>query len=212
MTQIAWLTLATAIAFAAVDWIAVAHENPRLRWVFKPGTILLLVGVALSLHPAVDAQRYVFVAALLLSLAGDLLLLQGERRFRAGLAAFLAAHLAYGLGFAIGGVNRGLLLYGAPAVAIVSLAVGARILRSMISSRNRALALAVAAYLLAISTMVALAAASGRPPALAGAALFYASDGMIAWNRFVRPLPWSPLPVIVTYHLGQVGLVLSLAR
>jgi uncharacterized membrane protein YhhN len=59
--------------------------------------------------------------------------------------------------------------------------------------------------------MLALAAASGKPTALAGAALFYASDALIAWNRFVRPLSWSPLPVIITYHLGQAGLVLSLA-
>ena len=69
----------------------------------------------------------------------------------------------------------------------------------------------VGAYLLAISAMLALAAASGKPLAIGGAALFYASDGMIAWNRYVRPLRWSPLPVIVTYHLAQAGLVISLA-
>ncbi len=211
MPQLAWVTLAGAIALAAVDWLAVAHGNLRLRWVSKPGTILLLVGGALTLHPAANAQRYVFIVALLASLAGDvLLLLPGERCFQAGLAAFLAAHLAYGTGFVIGGVNRGLLAFAAPAVAIVSLAVGGRVIRSLVQSGSGALALPVAAYLLAISAMVALAAASGRSVALAGAALFYASDGMIAWNRFVRPLPWSPLPVMITYHLAQVGLVLAL--
>src|SRR5207249_662545 len=35
---------------------------------------------------------------------------------------------------------------------------------------------------------------------------------LIAWNRFVRSQPWMPLAIIVTYHLGQTGLVLSLAR
>ena len=68
----------------------------------------------------------------------------------------------------------------------------------------------MSAYLLSISAMVALAAAGGKPLALAGAVLFYASDGLIAWNRFVRPLPSAQVPVIVTYHLGQAGLVLSL--
>jgi uncharacterized membrane protein YhhN len=48
--------------------------------------------------------------------------------------------------------------------------------------------------------------------AVGGAALFFASDTLIAWNRFVRPRPWMPLAIIVTYHVGQAGLVLSLAR
>jgi uncharacterized membrane protein YhhN len=216
MRQLGWLMLAVASCFAVVDWVTVAGRDQRLRWVSKPGTILLLVFVALTLHPGNSAQRYVFVAALLFSFAGDVFLLLGERRFRAGLAAFLAAHLAYAAGFVAGGLGRGqlpLIVIGpvVAAVAIVSLAVGSRVLRSILRSGNSGLAPSVAAYLLAISAMVALAAASGKPLALAGAVLFYASDGMIAWNRFVRPLPWSPLPVIVTYHLGQAGLVLSLA-
>jgi uncharacterized membrane protein YhhN len=211
MTQIAWLLFATAICFAIVDWLAVVHQHRRLRWVSKPGTILLLAGVALTLHPASDAQRYLFVSALLLSLAGDVLLLAGERRFRAGLTAFLAAHLAYCAGFVAGGVNRGLLAYAVAVVALLSSVVGGRVLRSLLRSGGNAMKVSVTAYLLAISAMVALAAASGKPAALAGAALFYASDAMIAWNRFVRPLSWSPLPVIVSYHLGQAALVLSLA-
>ena len=43
-----------------------------------------------------------------------------------------------------------------------------------------------------------------------GAALFVASDAMIAWDRFVAPFPAADLGIMVTYHLGQAGLVLSL--
>jgi uncharacterized membrane protein YhhN len=211
MTQIAQLMFAGAIVFALVDWSAVIRANRHLRSVTKPAVILLLVGVALTLKTSSGSQRYVFAGALLLCLVGDVALLMDERWFRAGLAAFLVAHLAYGGGFLVGGVNRGLLLSTTLAVAIISLGLGGRILRSILESGRRDTALPVAAYLLAISAMLALAAASGKPLAIAGAALFYASDGMIAWNRYVRPLPWSPLPVIVTYHLAQAGLVLSLA-
>lgn len=211
MTQIAWVLLAIATVVAAVDWFAVARGNLQLRWVSKPGTILVLVGVALALHPTSNLQRYVFVAALVLSLAGDAVLLIGERGFTAGLAAFLAAHIAFSAGFVVGGVNRGLLVYGGIAVALVSLAVGGRIMSSLRQSGNGAMSLPVAAYLLALAAMVALGAASGRPTAFVGAALSYASDGLIAWDRFVKPLPWSPLPVIITYHVGQALLVLSLA-
>jgi uncharacterized membrane protein YhhN len=210
MTQIAGVMLAASIGIAAVDWFAVARDNPRLRWVSKPGTILLLVGVALALHPTSNAQRYTFVVALLLCLVGDVVLLLGERGFGTGLAAFLAAHLAFCAGFVIGGVNRGLLVYAGIAVAIVSLALGGRIMRSLMQSGRGAMSLPVAAYLLALAAMVALGAATGRPAAFAGAALSYVSDGLIAWDRFVRPLPRSPLPVIITYHIGQALLVLSL--
>jgi uncharacterized membrane protein YhhN len=211
MTQIAPVMFAGAIVFALVDWFAVVRANRRLRWVSKPAVILLLVGVALTLQRSSGPQRYVFAGALLLCLVGDVALLMDERWFKAGLAAFLAAHVAYGGGFLVGGVNGGLLVSTALAVAIISLGLGGRILRSILESGRRGTALPVGAYLLAISAMLALAAASGKPLAIAGGTLFYASDGMIAWNRYVRPLRWSPLPVIVTYHLAQAGLVISLA-
>jgi len=39
----------------------------------------------------------------------------------------------------------------------------------------------------------------------------FVSDSLIAENRFVRPLPWAPVAIIVTYHIAQAGLVWSLA-
>ena len=70
----------------------------------------------------------------------------------------------------------------------------------------------VAAYVVVISAMASSALASTVVLAALGASLFFASDTLIAWERFVRPRPWAPLAVIVTYHLGQAGLTLSLAR
>ena len=211
MTPQAWVLLALAAAFAVTDWIGVAHDDVRLRWVGKPATIVLLVAVAIALQPASQSQRFIFIAALLLSLGGDVLLLGGNAWFLGGLAAFLGAHLAYGGGFVVGGIDSHRLLLTAPAVAVVSLALGGRVLRAIANSAGRSMLPPVVLYLLAISAMVALAGAEGRPVAVAGACLFYLSDGLLAWNRFVRPLAWSRLPLIVTYHLGQACLVLSLA-
>ncbi len=70
----------------------------------------------------------------------------------------------------------------------------------------------VAAYMLVISAMLATALATGNVLAGAGAALFVASDTMIAWNRFVRPFRAADVGIMVTYHLGQAALVLSLLR
>jgi alkenylglycerophosphocholine hydrolase len=211
MTQIAWVLLAGAIVFAVIDWVAVVRGNRRLRWVAKPAVIVLLIGLAPLLQRSSGPERAAFAVALLFCLAGDLFLLAGDRWFRAGLAAFLVAHLGYAAGFLVGGVNRGLIVAAVVAVGIVSLGFGSRVLRAILQSGGRRMAGPVAAYVVAISAMLVLAVASGKPIAVAGALLFYASDGMIAWDRFVRPLPWSPLPVMVTYHLGQFLLVLSLA-
>jgi len=42
-----------------------------------------------------------------------------------------------------------------------------------------------------------------------GAILFYASDSMLAWDRFVNPLSHARLKVMTTYHLGQIGILLG---
>ncbi|MDQ6691424.1 MAG: lysoplasmalogenase, partial [Candidatus Dormibacteraeota bacterium] len=97
-----------------------------------------------------------------------------------------------------------------PLVAALALLTGRPVIRGNRTKGNPVAAPAVWGYLIAISSMLALAAASGRWAALAGAALFYLSDAMIARDRFVKPLPRARLPIIVTYHLGQGLLVLSL--
>jgi uncharacterized membrane protein YhhN len=212
MTQVAWVLLALAGGFAVVDWIGVVHHDRRLRLVAKPAVMILLAAVALSLQPSSGAQRDIFVAALFLCLLGDVFLLSGsEGWFMAGLAAFLGAHLAYSDGFLVGGFQRSLLPYSAAATAIASLAFGGRIVGALVGSKRTSMLGPVLVYLLAISSMVTLAGATGKPAAITGAILFYVSDGLIAWNRFVRPSDWTRLPVIVTYHLGQAALILSLA-
>ena len=41
----------------------------------------------------------------------------------------------------------------------------------------------------------------------AGAFLFYLSDLILAWNKFVSPLQNSRIYNMLTYHLGQIGLI-----
>ena len=60
--------------------------------------------------------------------------------------------------------------------------------------------------------MLATAIGAGGAAAIAGAGLFFVSDAVIGETRFVRPRPWGPVAVIVTYHLALAGLVFSLVR
>ncbi len=43
-----------------------------------------------------------------------------------------------------------------------------------------------------------------------GGLLFFFSDFMLAFDRFIRPVSHGRLVVHITYHLGQFGLILGL--
>ena len=202
--------LVVALAFAAGDWLARLRHDARLEYVCKPATLLALIGVALTLTPAPDmgARRWWFVAALGFSLVGDILLMLRTEFFVAGLAAFLVGHLCYLGGFWVRGPAGRALTISAVVVVTVVAPFGARILKALRGRRQ--LVGPVALYMLVIAAMLATALATGNVSAGAGAALFVSSDTMIAWNRFVRPFPMADVGIMVTYHLGQAALVLSL--
>jgi uncharacterized membrane protein YhhN len=209
VTHLAWVLFGAAGALAALDWIAVGAKTKALEYVCKPGALAVLIGVAIALHPHVEARRAAFVVALILSLVGDVLLMLPRDRFVAGLGAFFLAHVAYIVGLRIDEPSIGPLLAGGAIVFLVAAVVGRPVLNA-VREHHPDLGVPVSAYIAVISVMVACALATGEPLAATGALLFMASDSLIAWSRFVKPLAWAPMAIIVTYHLAQAGLVLSL--
>jgi uncharacterized membrane protein YhhN len=175
--------------------------------------LLLLLVAAVALDPAagLEARRAWFVAALAFSLAGDVLLMLPSDRFVAGLASFLVAHLCYVGGFLSDSPTLAALAVAAVVVAVVIVPFARLVLRG-VRATDAALQPPVAGYIVVISAMVATALATRNWLAGLGAVLFAGSDSMIAWSRFVRPFAWSAVAIMVTYHLGQAGLVLSLVR
>lgn len=212
MTVTAWVLLAAAGVVAVVDWIAVATRVKAVEYVAKPATLALLVAVAVALEPHHGDRRAWFVAALVLSLAGDVFLMLPRDLFVAGLASFLLGHVAYTVGLDLHAGSWIALVVAAVVVAAVGAVLASRIVAAMTSGGHRDLVGPVVAYMVVISAMVVSALAAGPWLAGAGAVLFFASDTLIAWERFVRPRAWMPVAIIVTYHLGQAGLVVSLAH
>jgi len=47
--------------------------------------------------------------------------------------------------------------------------------------------------------------------AAVGAALFYLSDSFLAWDRFVSPVRNGRILNMITYHLGQIALIVGVA-
>lgn len=143
-------------------------------------------------------------------LAGDVFLMVPSEQFVAGLGSFLLGHIAYIVGLRELGTSAAGFLVGVLLVAVAVPVVGMRVLRHVRSGDESELFVPVAVYMAVISVMVVAAGASGVTVALVGAVLFYASDSLIAWTKFVQPFRHGHVAVMITYHLAQFGLVLAL--
>ena len=210
MTAVAFAVFAVA---AVVDWIAVARADRRLEHIAKPAALAALVVAAAVIDPSAAAtdRRWWFVVALVFSLVGDVALMLDSDRFVVGLGAFLVAHLAYIGGFWVDPPAAGAVAIAVVATAVVMAPLARRIVTA-VGAGEPALRGPVAAYIGVISLMVVSALASGNLLAAAGAVTFAASDTLIAWNRFVRPFRGAGVAIMVTYHLAQLALVVSLVR
>lgn len=209
MTSEAWIALGVATVAAVANWTAVARGGRRLEYVAKPLTMAALGVVALTLDPSDPTRRWWFVAAVVFSLAGDVFLMLPRDRFVAGLAAFLLAHLSYLAGLLRGSFSAAGTVIGVLMIAAALVWTG-RPLVGALRRHHAELLAPVALYMVAISAMVVAAFAFGPAVAAAGALLFAASDSLLARQRFVQAMSWAPVAVMVTYHLGQTALVLSL--
>ncbi|HOU53824.1 MAG TPA: lysoplasmalogenase [Myxococcota bacterium] len=153
-------------------------------------------------------------AGLAWSVVGDLCLLsRGTGRvFLAGMVAFLLAHLCYIGAFGVRGLRWDLALWVLPPLV----GVGAVILRWLASRLQGVMRLAVPAYLLAVTGMLAAALLavlpSWEPWTLGtGAVLFFVSDALVARQRFVHPSPWNRVVGLPLYYGAQWLLVFTIS-
>lgn len=207
MNTLAWVLGTVTAVLAVAEWSAVWLERPAVRRFTKPATLVGLIGVALALDPVDGRIRTVMVIGLVLSLAGDVFLLGDEKWFLWGLASFLLAHIAYIVGLQLAPTSLGWSMLGLGVVIAAVAGVGSRIMQAVNRSGHTPMTIAVLAYLAIISLMVVSAAGTASLWAVFGATLFYVSDAVLAWNRFVGRRRFGPITVMVTYHLGQAGLV-----
>lgn len=209
MTSAAFVLLALTAVVAAIDWIAVSRSMRVLEFVGKPLVMVGLIAATLALDPGSELARGLLILGLALSLIGDVCLMLPSDAFVAGLAAFLAAHVAYIAAMLVLGVDLGGLLFGVLVMAVVGVVVARRIILGARAADPK-LTGPVTAYIVVLSLMVVAATGTGRVAAIVGALLFAVSDSILGWTRFVSDFPRSRVVVMVTYHLAQFGLVLAL--
>jgi uncharacterized membrane protein YhhN len=211
MNPLAWGAFGLAAVASAGDLVSILRHEKRLEYATKPAVMVFLILTAILLQPASQGERALFVAALALGLAGDVFLMLPDAYLLPGIGAFLAGHLVYAAGFRFGGFNAlGLLAGLAVVVATASLFLH-RVLGALQGTNRARLRNPVIAYAVVISIMTVSATASGNLVAAAGGLLFFFSDVIFAWYRFVKPVAWGQPVNIVMYQAGQALLVLSLA-
>jgi uncharacterized membrane protein YhhN len=210
--MIASAAIALALV-AALDWAAVQRQWVRLERAAKPLVIVVLAWLAVTMGATDhDVGRFLLVA-LGFSLVGDIFLLGTKTvDFSGGLVAFLVAHIAFALAFLTLGVELRWALVGLLVAVPLSLTTGRRIVRAATHEGGAALGSAVTAYLVVIVAMVTSASGTALPLVFVGAIAFLLSDTVLALDRFVGPRSNARMLVIVTYHLGQVLMVVGALR
>jgi uncharacterized membrane protein YhhN len=209
-----------AIFVAIVDWIAVARNWRRIEYIAKPAFMVILL-VWLGGYIGFKDHIIWFALGLIFSLAGDVFLMLPKERFIAGLISFLLCHLAYLIGFNSTFPPFNLpVLFLAILVAVTAIQIYRRIAAGLKSGGNEQLRIPVLIYsivigLMLLSATITLVRPDWQPtPALivsGGALLFFLSDTLLAWNKFVTPLPNGRVLVMVTYQLGQLLITLGAA-
>lgn len=209
MNALASVLLGVTVVVALLDWWAVATANIRFEWIFKPLTMVALIGATLALDFPVEDMFVWLIAALVFSMLGDIFLIPHEERwFIPGLASFLVAHVMYIVAF--WKVQESGLWQGIGVVVMVTalLAVGPTLL-SYSKKQSPVLPFAVGAYMLVIAGMLIAAFGTGVWLAIIGAVLFCGSDMTIGFTAFVQPIPHQRMIIITSYHAAQIALILS---
>ena len=203
------MTEAAFVNAAALATASGALGIAPLHLVAKPLALVLGIAIAWMRWRTPHAEgRFglLLLAGLAASLAGDVFLMLGAHLFVPGLASFLVAHLFYIALFA-SGVGLFPRLWPLAATLAVGAAMYAFLWTSGLPSGLR---LPVGLYVVVIASMAAQAIgraavlrdAPARAVAL-GAVVFMLSDSLLAFNRFVAPLPLASLWVLATYYVAQ---------
>ena len=207
------MLLIPAALCAVVDWWAVQTGRRAVELWAKPATMALLVVVAATAGDLGGGTRAWLVAGAVLGLAGDVALLDtGDTAFVAGLASFAAGHTAYVVAALTIGFD---LAWAVPGIAVMVVLLSFRFLTRIVPGARAAggpvLEVAVVLYGCIIGAMTVTAWATGSIVAGVGASLFAASDWVIGHRKFVAPMRWERLGVMVPYHVGQTLLIIGLA-
>lgn len=215
--MVRWLWVLGVMAASAFV-VGVALEMYWLRLLTKPIPVGCMAAWLWFREEEKGWYEWGILLGLLCSIGGDMFLELSAGMFVVGLGWFLTAHLFYVMAYT-SATRRAVALQLLPflgyGVALYAYMYGS------IQQKFPRLVIPVALYTLVICCMMWRASAMLQEAdirrqaawsALLGAMIFASSDSVIALNKFVWPIPGARYVIIVTYWLGQLGIVRSVMR
>lgn len=209
--------LAMMFTLAALGGLLLAHWRDRrvAVWIFKP---LASIGFCVTAVCAGALERglwgMLILAALILSLGGDILLIpHGKRTLLFGMFAFLGAHVCFAAAFVARGIDWRWSAAAALPVALLLLFIGRSLLPRVEASSGARMRAPVLIYMVVVSLMVVLAAGTrGNWLLPVSAMAFYLSDVSVAIDRFVHRAFVNRLWGLPLYYGAQLLFALSLGH
>lgn len=213
------------LLFAVLEWYGEYKESRKIIYISKP---LVIITLLFWMSIQIDFSRLFsdydlfpilwFVIGMISCLIGDVFLIFDVRFFIPGLFAFLIGHLFYIVG--LGRITPpkqnllpGLLMLGM--ILIVSITVYLKLTKGIKESGKERMRFPVLVYSVVISLMLFSAMLTLMDTNWSyisalfvsfGALLFYVSDILNAWVRFISPLSFGRVKIMMTYHLAQIAI------
>lgn len=212
MSPLLFPILACVLCVVLLLW-AERRDDALWRWIAKPAASLAFVAAALAAGATESTFGLWVLAALILCMAGDILLIpSSEKAFLGGMGAFAAGHAAY----------IGAFLSGAPSPGglFIALALGMTVFAGLslrwLWPHLGPFRGPVAAYAGIIAVMTTASVLAAPPdkvaPSLlviAGAVGFAVSDIAVAREKFVKPGFINKLWGLPLYYGAQLMLAAS---
>jgi uncharacterized membrane protein YhhN len=175
--------------------------------IFKTSSIIVLGVVALL------ARSRLLAAGLLFGALGDALLAWTPETFLYGAFAFLIGHLFYITLFLRTGLGVGALRQPPRLLAALAIIAACVVMTWLLVPRDNPMFAPLAVYtgVLTLMAICSFTLPSSRWLAMAGAVLFFVSDGFVAWNMF-HPDPdptlafWRSFAGWMIYWAGQAAI------
>ncbi|ART75220.1 hypothetical protein B4U37_03800 [Sutcliffiella horikoshii] len=190
---------------------AVEKQDKTWVYILKPGTMVIIILIAiLGLGELSSTYSWWILAGLLFSILGDIFLMLPKDRFVYGLGSFLVGHICYVVAFWYFPGGGAVYMWISGALSLVAILYLLKLSKGVVHSGGIFLFLAVTAYVAIITSMVWAAFYSQQPLIIAGAILFFFSDAILAWDRFVGKLTYRNYLVMIPYYLAQYLFAISL--
>lgn len=215
-----FVLIGIALILAVVDWIAIALRWKKIEYFAKPGVIVALVAWLIS-NGGFEGRLIFFIFGLTFSMAGDIALMLPKGSFIAGLIFFLIAHIFYILGFNVTIPEFSIAAFFVLLlISMNAYEISRRIIKACVEQGRKNLRVPIIFYTVVISLMVFSALLTLIRPnsewiplasllVSLGAISFFVSDSLLTWNRFVTPIKFGDLFVIITYHVAQITIILG---